>query len=47
MQVAFTVLTISEVRFWDIPGFQTIKAKALPGAAHLDLTGRLEAWFTD
>ena len=47
MQMAFTVLTISEGHFWDILAFRMSKARALPGAAHSGLTGRREAWFTD
>ena len=47
MQMAFTVLTISEVHFWDILAFRMIKAEALLAAAHSELTGRREAWFTD
>ena len=39
----FHTSTTSPVRFWAILAFQVIKAMALPGAAHLDLTCRQEA----
>ena len=45
--MAFITSTISPVRFWAILAFRVIKARALPGAAHLDLTCRREGWFTD